>query len=156
MNFDWFLQREKREQIILTVGAVLLLVYILIVLLWRPLASDNRQLLDRNERAQEALQWMHNSAATIKAAKITTPGKTTGLSLVQLLDSSVQKYQLKFSRFQPRGAQRAQVWFDGASFSKLFAWLDALEKQGVSASSVSITATREEGLVSASLQLQKN
>jgi general secretion pathway protein M len=122
---------------------------------WRPLAASNQQLADRNERAQETLQWMHNAAATVKSARKNGGKKASGVSLNQLLDTSVQKHQLKFSRFQPRGNNRAQVWFDGANFAKLFVWLDELDKQGVAASNVSITATREAGLVSATLQLQK-
>lgn len=155
MNFDWFLQREKREQIILLLAAVLIVFYLLFVLVWRPLAASNNELAKRNERAQESLQWMHNAAASIKTAQKNDGKQSAGVSLTQLLDTSVQKHQLKFSRFQPRGDNRAQVWFDGVNFAKLFVWLDELDRQGVAASNVSVTATREAGLVSANLQLQK-
>lgn len=157
LNIDWFFALERREQWMLLVGAIALVAYLFFVMLWRPLLTDNDSLRERNAKAAETLQWMHSSAAFIEQQKSNGPSATSSQkSISQILNASVASSGLRFSRFQPRGNDKAQVWFENVSFSKLFLWLAELQKQNVDVSTVSVSSTSQGGLVSASLQLQKN
>ncbi len=156
-RFDWFLQLRQREQWIVVIGSAVVLFYILFVLLWRPLQNSNEQLLLRNAAAAESLDWMRSSAASLKTdAQQQRKGRAAGSgNLTQLLDSSVSKFNMQFSRFQPKGNNKAQVWFDATEFSSLVAWLDELNKQKVFATSVSLNSTQQTGKINASVALQQ-
>ncbi|MGI9292671.1 MAG: type II secretion system protein GspM, partial [Pseudomonadales bacterium] len=125
--------------------------------LWRPLQNDNEQLLLRNAEAAKTLEWMRASAADLKAdAQQQRKGKTAANgNLTQMLDTSVSKFGMQFSRFQPKGANKVQVWFDATEFVSLVAWLDELDKQKVYATSVSLNSTQQTGRINASVALQQ-
>ncbi len=156
-RFDWFLQLRQREQWIVVIGSAVVLFYILFVLLWRPLQNSNEQLALRNIEAAESLDWMRASAASLKTdAQQQNNGRTASSgNLTQMLDSSVSKFNMQFSRFQPRGNNKAQVWFDATEFASLVAWLDELNKQKVFATSVSFNSTQQTGKINASVALQQ-
>ena len=156
-RFDWFLQLRQREQWIVVIGSAVVLFYILFVLLWRPLQNSNEQLALRNIEAAESLDWMRASAASLKTdAQQQNNGRTASSgNLTQMLDSSVSKFNMQFSRFQPRGNNKAQVWFDATEFASLVAWLDELNKQKVFATSVSFNSTQQAGKINASVALQQ-
>ncbi|MGI9286221.1 MAG: type II secretion system protein GspM [Pseudomonadales bacterium] len=155
--FDWFLQLKQREQWVLVIGSAVVLFYIFFILLWRPLQNDNEQLVLRNAEAAKTLEWMRSSAADLKAGtQQQRKGKTAANgNLTQMLDSSISKFGMQFSRFQPKGANRAQVWFDATEFASLVAWLDELDKQKVYATSVSLNSTQQTGRINASVALQQ-
>lgn len=155
--FDWFLQLKQREQWVLVIGSAVVLLYIFFILLWRPLQNGNEQLLLRNAEAAKTLEWMQSSAATLQAdAQQQRKGNTaSNANLPQLLDRSVSKFGMQFSRFQPKGGNKAQVWFDAIEFAALVAWLDELGKKKVYATSVSLNSTQQTGHVNASVALQQ-
>ena len=156
-RFDWFLQLRQREQWIVVIGSAVVLFYILFILLWRPLQNNNEQLVMRNAEAAKTLEWMRASAASLKTdAQQQNKGRSAGSSnLTQMLDSSVSKFNMQFSRFQPKGSNKAQVWFDATEFASLVAWLDELDKQKVFATSVSLNSTKQTGKINASVALQQ-
>lgn len=156
LNLEWFHSLERREQWMVLIGGIALTLYLFFILLWRPLSEDNASLQERNAKAADTLQWMRNSVAFIQQQKqSSTPGRSSNQSLSQLLNDSVATNGLRFSRFQPRGNDKAQVWFENASFSAVFLWLQALSDQNVFVSNVSVSSTAQGGVVSASMQLQK-
>lgn len=155
INFDWFHDLERREQWMLIIGGLALILYLFYILLWRPLAAENASLVKRNASAVETLAWMQSSAKMVKNSDQTTKTPANGRTLSQILNASVANKGLRFSRFQPRGDNRAQVWFDNVDFSAVFLWLNDLQAQNVSVSNASVTGSSGNGLVSVSLQLQK-
>lgn len=156
LNLEWFYALERREQWMVLVGGIALSLYLFFILLWRPLSVENASLQERNAKAVETLQWMRNSAAFIKQQKQSSaPNRSSNQSLSQLLNDSVATNGLRFSRFQPRGNDKAQVWFENVSFSAVFLWLQELSNQNVVVSNVSVSSTAQGGVVSASMQLQK-
>ncbi len=156
-RFDWFLQLRQREQWIVVIGSAVVLFYIVFILLWRPLQNSNEQLLMRNAEAAKTLEWMQASAASLKTdAQQQNKGRQAGSgNLTQMLDSSVSKFNMQFSRFQPKGSNKAQVWFDATEFASLVAWLDELDKKKVFATSVSLNSTKQTGKINASVALQQ-
>lgn len=156
-RFDWFLRLRQREQWIVVTGSAVVLFYILFVLLWRPLQHSNEQLLLRNVEAAKSLDWMRSSAASLKTdAQQQSKGRSASSgNLTQMLDSSVSKFNMQFSRFQPKGSNKAQVWFDATEFASLVAWLNELDKQKVFATSVSLNSTQQTGKINASVALQQ-
>lgn len=158
MNYaEWFMQLRQREQWVLVIGAALVLFYIFFVLLWRPLHADNEQLSKRNAEAAKTLEWMRSSAAQLQtdAQQQRNRGAAANGNLSQLLNTSVAKAGLQFSRFQPRGGNRAQVWFEAVEFASLMGWLNDMEKQKVFATSVSFNSTQQTGKINASVAVQQ-
>ncbi len=154
LNLDWFHALENREQWMLVLGGAVLLLYLIYIGLWRPLHVENKQLSERNAAAAETLQWMRNGAERLQQQQ-GRENTSTGQSISQLLNASVASGDIRFSRFQPRGEDLAQVWFEDTEFAKLFVWLESLSRQNVAVSNLSVTGSSRSGLVSASLQLQK-
>lgn len=155
LNLDWFHELERREQWLLIIGGLAVILYLFYILLWRPLAARNASLVERNVTASETVAWMQSSADAVKNSGNTKAPAASGKTLSQVLNASVANKGLRFSRFQPRGDDRAQVWFENADFSAVFLWLNDLQAQNVSVSNASITSSAGNGLVSVSLQLQK-
>ncbi len=157
IRMDWFLALKQREQWMVLLCTVAVVLYVFYMFFLRPLHAENDSLRERNITAAQSLQWMKSSAAALKQQATASPVKPQNhQSIAQLLNPTASKYGLKFTRFQPRGNDKAQVWFESANFPQLFAWLQALEGQNVSANNVSISSTNQPGLVSASIQLLKS
>ncbi|MFK8018317.1 MAG: type II secretion system protein GspM [Pseudomonadales bacterium] len=156
LNLEWFFALQWREQYFLVFGVIALSLYLFFIAIWKPISAENESLRERNKAQAESLQWMRSSAAFIKQQKSSGQSASSGQrSISQLLNASVAGGGLKFSRFQPRGNDKAQVWFENTSFSSLFLWLTELQRENVLVNNVSISSTSQGGLVSASLQLQK-
>ena len=156
IKMDWFLALKQREQWMLLACVIAVVFYSFYMFFLRPLHVENASLHERNIAAAQSLQWMKSSAKTLKQNAVVNPvQKQSSQSIAQLLNPTASKHGLKFTRFQPRGNDKAQVWFESANFPQLFAWLQQLESQNVSASNVSISSTNQPGIVSASIQLLK-
>jgi len=155
LNLDWFHDLERREQWVLLIGGLVVILYLFYLLLWRPLAAENAALQERNFAANESLAWMQRSAALVSSKAPATTSSSDGKTLTQILNASVAGNGLRFSLFQPRGDNRVQVWFENSDFSAVFLWLHELQSQNVRVSNASITGSAQNGLVSVSLQLQK-
>ena len=154
----WFDSLEQREKIVLSAGAVLVVLIVAWAFIWAPLRSG------AGER-EDSLAEQHEMLATLQRARVLGGSTPSGVaaaatqSLVLLVDQTHRAHGLTgtLSRNQPDGTDGIRVTFQAASFDSLVSWLVALQRSyGVAVESANFDGTREAGLVGATLVLRRS
>jgi general secretion pathway protein M len=142
-----FLQLSSREQRLVIISAVLVLVAIFYWGIWSPLSMS----LERNQTAvnnqTELLEWVQKNAN--RAVQLRNGGdnkaKFSG-SLPQVVNQSANRMKIAISRMQPQD-EELQVWIDQAPFNDVLSWLQSLEKTGVNILDIDIAESDLPGQV---------
>lgn len=154
----WFDSLEHRDRMVLSAGAVLVVLIVAWAFIWTPLRSGATELDD-------AVAEKHQMLATLQRARVLSGPAPSGAvaaatqSLVVLVDQTHRAHGLTgtLSRNQPDGTDGIRVTFQAASFDSLVNWLVALQRSyGVAVESANFNGTRQVGLVSATLVLRRS
>lgn len=144
---NWFLQNSPREQLLLGVGGVVLLLTLLYAGVLMPLSKDRNKQLINNQSLLAQQQHVRELAAEVMAQE--QGGGAQHASLAQVINTSLRNHSLRMEDFQPTGEQNVRVRLAKAEFNLVMAWLDELEnKEGVQIKEVSVTADDVKGLLS--------
>ena len=142
-----FLQLSEREQRLVIISAVLVIVAIFYWGIWSPLNTS----LERGQTAvnnqAELLAWVQKNAN--RAAQLRRSGDNNTRfsgSLPQAVNQSASRMKIAISRMQPQGDE-LQVWIDQAPFNDILSWLQSMEKTGVSILDIDITESDLPGQV---------
>jgi general secretion pathway protein M len=142
-----FLQLSGREQRLVIVSAVLVLVAIFYWGIWSPLSTS----LERDQTAvknqTELLDWVQRNAN--RAVQLRSSGVDKASfsgSLPQVVNQSASRMKIAISRMQPQDDE-LQVWIDQAPFNDVLSWLQSLEKTGVSILDIDIVESDLPGQV---------
>lgn len=144
--FGWFYALSEREQKMVSMAGVALLIAIFYFALWSPLnnaLAQQQQLL----KSQESFaSWVDDQA--VRAAKLrqSTTGSSFNGSLTQLVNQTTRSSQIQVARMQPIG-DNLQITIDEVLFADLITWLDVLERRGVIVIQSDITETNSAGYV---------
>lgn len=118
-------QLQPREQRVLTIAGVLLVLLLLVYGLWLPsrLAAQKAESSYAGNRAL-LLQLQQQGPA---------PGSNTGSggSLLRTASDAAARINLGLTRIEPEGDGRVRVWMEKADFNTVAAWLASLSAQGV-------------------------
>ena len=154
----WFDSLERRERIVLSVGAVVVSLIIAWGLIWTPLRNAATELGDAVSQKNQLLVTLQRAEALSTAGTPIVAGGA-GQSLVLLVDQTHRAHGLTgtLSRNQPDGTDGIRVTFQAASFDSLVDWLVTLQNNhGVSVESANFDRTRQAGLVGATLVLRRS
>jgi type II secretory pathway component PulM len=154
-----FDQLPQRQQWLVVIAAILVVVYIAVGLIYRPLAVKRDLLIQRNDGAERTLQWIRGAITEIKALRGSGNASAvagSGMTLSQLVESSAARHGLRVTRFQPSGDDEAQVWLDKVSFDSTVMMIDQLENHyGLHVMSVAVSGANAPGLVNVRLRFRK-
>jgi len=161
---EWFANLEPRERQLIIGAGVILLVMILYLVVWEPIAKDNEALRSSYQSSQQLIDWMEDAAEEAKAlqAKIQASGPSGGSSnqsLLGIIDRTAKRDKLGSSvkRVQPDGKTGARVWLENAVFNDLIKWLENLQhKEGIRLVTTVIEKQEEAGLVNARLVFERS
>ncbi|MFP5305798.1 MAG: type II secretion system protein GspM [Gammaproteobacteria bacterium] len=148
-------QLAPRERVMVLVGAAVVVVTLLYLVVWQPLAAAHTQRQAALERARALSARIEQAAAQVRA---TSPGRRVDreLSLLAAVDQTSRSPTLGKapSRLQPEGDREVKVWLEDVAFDSLLRWLQELEtRYGISASSAEIERSATPGQVSVRLTL---
>lgn len=157
---DWFFGLESRERMFISVGGVLLVIFLVWGVLLSPLYGASASALTRIEAKRDTLAFLRGAAAELAGAThLPAAGPDlSGQSLVVVVDRSAREAGLgaALTRNQPVGEDGIRVRLDGASFDDLTRWLANLSaSSGLAIESASFDRTPEDGRVNASLVLRQ-
>lgn len=150
---QWFLDQSPRDQMMLSIAGVAVLIYILIFMVLFPLQNDLERTEKRNLAALQEQQEVRQLAGQVLARQ--QSGQTGGgtQNLTSLLNDSTREFGLTMENVQPSG-NSARVRLGASDFNKVLSWLHEMEiKRGLQISDLTITADRNPGVVQVNLQL---
>ena len=161
---DWFASLEPRERRLIITAGVVVVVALLYLLVWEPIARDNESLKLRYESSQQLISWMEDAvqeAKTLQAQiKASGPsGRSKNQSLLGVIDRTAKRDKLgpSVKRVQPDGKTGARVWLENVVFNDMIKWLEKLEQQeGVRLVTTVIDKQDEPGLVNARLVFERD
>ncbi len=156
---EWFNNLKQREQLIVLTGSVVVAVYLLFVLLWRPMASSIDTLHRQNKAAEDTLAEVKQLVVTLSSLNAGGASQQSGSgeSLTRVIDNSIKNNSLTMSRFQPSSSGDVQVRFENSSFNNILAWLHDIEiNHGVVVKDLSISPGSGSGIVNVSVRLRKS
>ena len=161
MNIDqikaWWGQASSRDQLSIVILGFCLSLYFLYAALLKPawemrdkqITSNNSQLAALERVRDLAAQWANRGGGSSRSRG--------GGSLVEIVDNSLRQNKLRLNNMQPSGSNAVRLRLEAVEFNSLIAWLNQMEtQQQLSIKEISIAGSKDAGLVSANLRLQRN
>lgn len=148
---------QPREQVLVGIAAVLLVIALIYSAVWQPLVRSRRQLaLDLDTARAVASQLAEAEAALQSAAPRAAPIVGADVSLLTAVDMATKNGTLKKppARLQPDGENTARIWLEDIEFDVLVRWMLELQtRYGVTIDVVDIEKRETPGLVNARLSV---
>lgn len=156
----WWQAQSVRDQRVLLIGAGIVVIVLVWVVVWHPLALRRAQLTEQLDGARRDLAFMRVSAAEIE--RLRTAGTRTradrqGKSLLALADATARGGGLEgvLKRIEPIGPRSVRASFEFAAFDSLTNWLEALASDyGIQVTDFSADRVDATGLVNARITLE--
>ncbi|MBU2886241.1 type II secretion system protein M [Gilvimarinus agarilyticus] len=157
--FATLAQYNRREQTILLVGALAVVLYILWMAVLSPLQDKRTQQIATNANTSASLERVKLMTAQIKQAQSLerSANNSSGTNISQLIDSTLQSNGLRMSGFQPGTRGEVRVRLDNVNYTAIMQWLYDLEyRHEVTVKDLSMAATSTAGKVTANIRLSKD
>ncbi|UTW56521.1 type II secretion system protein GspM [Kordiimonas sp. SCSIO 12610] len=127
----WWYDRDDRERILLTIMAVMIVLFLVYFLLYLPLKQHRNQLQYQYEAAISDAAIIES--AILEASRIqendTQKLATTDADVRQVISQSAQKLGLTLTRLQPDQTSGLNVWVDSVETTVFYQWVLELQKQ---------------------------
>jgi general secretion pathway protein M len=155
---DWYAALDPRERLLINSGGVLLLVLLLYVMIWEPIAKDYRALQDTVVEQRKTLAWMKQAAAELQVLQRSGGSNARGLggrSLLAVVDQSARSGGLgpAIKRMEPEGKKGVKVWLEGVAFDPMILWLGQITRSYQIETSIVTIEPQGGGRVNARLTL---
>ncbi|MGL4351152.1 MAG: type II secretion system protein GspM [Plesiomonas shigelloides] len=121
-----------REQWLVVVGSILLLVGVFYWSVWQPIAKHIIAQEKQVQNQQQTLAWLKENGKKVLAMQdvVSYSAETHG-TLEGLVNRTASEHKIKIERLQPQ-EQSLNVWIDKVQFDDLLYWLATLqEKYGI-------------------------
>lgn len=125
----WWQGITAREQRLVLIGGILLLIGLCYWSLWQPLNNRIAERERQVQNQQQTLVWLKEKGQEVLAMQggsdrqIDTSGTLEGV-----VNRTAFNHKIKIARLQPQG-QELQVWIDTVPFDDLLLWLATLVEQ---------------------------
>lgn len=156
----WWAGLAPRERVIVLAGGIALLVMLLWIMVWEPIAERRATLRSEVSSLASDLMWMEQVADQVRrrASQQRTQAASGGAggSILTLVEVSATASGIRSSieRVQPEG-KGARLWFDRVGFDALMTWLGELEtRHGLQISQLAVDVGSDAGVVSARLMVE--
>lgn len=142
----WWQQLNIREQRLVALMSVLVLVFIIYGLIWQPLSENIAKQKQKIERQQALLTWVVENTQRYQQAKRNN-GASSGASLSSIVNRTSRANNIIITRMQPQGDE-LQVWIDEISFNQLLSWLELLaSSESLQVKNIDLSLADQQGVV---------
>ena len=153
---EWWAQASSRDQLYILVLGVAVIVYLLYMLMYKPVQGMRDEQLERNVSQRASLERVKALAAELKDQSV-SGNRATASSIESVVQPTTRKYNLRINSQSSGGVNSLRMRFDNARFEDLMAWLYEIEIQkGIKIIDATITKSEAAGIVSANLRLKKD
>jgi general secretion pathway protein M len=156
----WWQSKTPQEQLAMIIGAVVVLLLLIYLMMWRPFIQslDKKALLVESQ--QVTLKWMQDNLGLVKSlqGQQRNEGASNKEALLTLVDRTAKRIQLRqqIQRIKPQGDNAVQLWIEQAPFDTIIKWLGQLtHNHAIGIDSLMIDRQDKPGLVNARLVLQR-
>lgn len=133
----WWLSRQPREQLMVALAGLVLVLAMSYVLVWEPLQKSIRTRQQQVLTLRDDLQWMQQAvrqlpaSTAIPATQANSTNTGTHNSVASLLEQSVRKQNLQdyVDAINSRPDNNANISFKAVPFDQLIRWLDVLSQR---------------------------
>lgn len=147
---QWWRKREPREQQLLAVMSVLVVIFIFWYGIWQPLQQATVRAETQLAAQQETLRFVMESTQQVERLRNSAPEQgSQPISAAQLsgfVSRTSAAHNLEVSRLQPQN-ETLQIVFNEADFDSLLAFLAELNDRQVHIEVLDIAEAGEAGLV---------
>lgn len=149
----WYRQFNAREQAYLLAVAVVLVLYVMFMLVLKPLAGMRDEMALRNVATEEKLSRVQAMASELEQLKASgTPQVNRNMN--QLINASTADVGIRPTRISPNSRGETQIRFENVGFAELLRWLYRIEYgEGIAVKEVSINQGDRGGVVKATIRL---
>lgn len=153
---SWWSSISVREQRMVIVCSLLLVVGIVYWGILQPISSRAELVQNRITSEKQLLSWVQNKADEISRLRAQGGQVVSSQPLNQIISSSASRFNIELIRVQPRG-EMIQVWVQPLPFTTLIDWVAYLkEEQGVNVAFLDVDKAERAGVVEVKrLQLSK-
>ena len=157
---EWFQNLAPREQVLISIGGGLVVVFLIVMLGIQPVLSKASRGHELITEKQALLTELSQVAQRIGPQTGGGQGVdlTGGQSLVVIVDKTTRERGLgpQLKRNQPDGDSSIRLRFENASFDALMGWLSQLQNQyGLTTTSANIDVAAGTGRVNCNLTLER-
>lgn len=152
----WFNGLEQREQLLASIGAVLVGITLLYLMLWEPVAKAHLRREADLASARQLAQRIELLSGQSRNNSTATASINRSMSLLAAVDQASKAGALNkpLSRIQPEGDTEVKVWLEATSFDALIRWVDQLQaRDGIIVRAAQIEKDAAPGAVTAQLSL---
>ena len=151
---------ESRDRRILLIGGIVVLLTILYLAVWEPLAAAHSNAHDRLEQARATAERLEVLGAQTGPGAPRSGATTVigaGQSLLSVVDQAGKNSTLgkPLTRIQPDGDDTVRVWLEAVSFDALVRWIDELKKRYALEVVSAEIENESAGVVNARLSLER-
>lgn len=149
---------SPRERRLVLLAALVALLFLGWLLLWRPLAAARDTLRGQVAQSAAELAWMRQALPAVAGTQAPAPRANDGRSLLARVDAGAREAGLggALLRVEPVSASEVRVSFGGADFDALAAWLESFSAaHGATVTELSVQRVQGVGLVDARLALRE-
>jgi general secretion pathway protein M len=158
---EWFQNLAPREQVLISIGGVLVVIFVIVMLGIQPVlskASRGRELISEKQALLTELSQVAERIGPQSGA-VQSSELGGGQSLVVVVDKTTRERGLgpNLKRNQPDGDSSIRLRFENASFDTLMVWLGQLQNQyGLTITSANIDVATGTGRVNCNLTLERS
>lgn len=152
----WYAGRESNEQRVIAALAVLIVLALLWLMVYKPISDWHAMADNRYQNAQATLDWMRaNEDRARSVARSSQGGGGGGRSLLPAITRSAQSQGIQINRLQPEANGVVSVSIQGQPFNEVLRWLHQLqENNGVTVLRLAVDADQRPGIINAQIRLQ--
>ncbi|MCG8382481.1 MAG: type II secretion system protein M [Gammaproteobacteria bacterium] len=155
---DWYLSKSIRDQRILNVIAVLIVLLLVYALLINPFRQSFQEKRSRVASQEKTLVWMQSAAATVQTlggSQSTSVSRKSNKAPYILVDEVIRRQRLPApARIEPAGSNGVRLQYQSVEFDRLLPLLDELKEKYQLSVSTTNFSRKEPGVVSARITLE--
>lgn len=154
---EWWSQASSRDQMAVVICGGLLAVYLLYIVMLKPVLNMRDTQLLKTAAQEQALERVRTLAGTWVAHQGGGKQGAEQGNIVEMVDESLRKHQLKMAGMQPSGANDVRVRLEQVPFNNMLAWLYDVEvTHRMQVKDISVATGASTGLVSVNLRLHRD
>lgn len=154
---EWLLSREPRERMLIMIGGILLVLTLIHLMIWSPLAEGFQSTKRQLHKLRTDVAWMRSKSKILAATARIKPIRASSSqgSLPTIIDRSARTTGIinRITKVEPRSNDtKVQVNLTRASFTSLLRWIEVLYlRHKINISQIIIIRGKQPGLVNVSV-----